>query len=115
MVIKQFEIWLADLNPRIGIEPGKSRPVLIVQTNLLNKNAHLSTIICPITTNVILEAAILRVHLQKDTANLIEDCDVLIDQIRVVDNKRLVKKLGKLPENLIPKVKENIKIMLDLD
>lgn len=33
----------------------------------------------------------------------------MIDQIRAVDNKRLVKKLGKLPENLIPKVKENIK------
>jgi len=37
MAIKQFEIWIGDLNPHIGIEAGKTRPVLIVQTNLLNK------------------------------------------------------------------------------
>jgi mRNA interferase MazF len=52
MQTKQFEIWIADLNPQIGTEPGKTRPVLIVQTNLLNSIPHPSTIICPITTNV---------------------------------------------------------------
>jgi len=52
MQTKQFEIWIADLNPQIGIEPGKTRPVLIVQTNLLNSIPHPSTIICPISTNV---------------------------------------------------------------
>ena len=35
MPIKQFEIWIADLNPQIGTEPGKTRPVLTIQTNLL--------------------------------------------------------------------------------
>ena len=44
MKIKQFEIWTADLNPQIGTEPGKIRPVLIVQTDLLN-SLHPSTII----------------------------------------------------------------------
>jgi mRNA interferase MazF len=52
MQTKQFEIWIADLNPQIGTEPRKTRPVLIVQTNLLNSIPHPSTIICPITTNV---------------------------------------------------------------
>jgi len=52
MQTKQFEIWIADLNPQIGTEPGKTRPVLIVQTNLLNSIPHPSTIICPISTNV---------------------------------------------------------------
>ncbi len=52
MQTKQFEIWIADLNSQIGIEPGKTRPVLIVQTNLLNSIPHPSTIICPISTNV---------------------------------------------------------------
>ncbi len=50
MDIKQFDIWLADLNPSIGTEPGKKRPVVIVQTDLLNET-HLSTLICPITSN----------------------------------------------------------------
>ncbi|WP_462282126.1 type II toxin-antitoxin system PemK/MazF family toxin, partial [Salinivirga cyanobacteriivorans] len=33
MQIRQFEIWVADLNPQIGTEPGKTRPVLTIQTN----------------------------------------------------------------------------------
>jgi len=69
MPIKQFEIWIADLNPQIGTEPGKTRPVLVIQTNLLNKIPHPSTIVCPITTNVKKGSEILRIHLKKGTAN----------------------------------------------
>jgi mRNA interferase MazF len=114
MTIKQFEIWIADLNPQIGTEPGKARPVLTVQTNLLNKIFHPSTIVCPITTNVKKDAEILRVHLNKGMANLQQDCDIMIDQIRAIDNNRLVKKIGDLPTELIDKVKENIMIVIDL-
>ncbi|MCK9559673.1 MAG: type II toxin-antitoxin system PemK/MazF family toxin [Candidatus Marinimicrobia bacterium] len=114
MAIKQFEIWIADLNPQIGTEPGKKRPVLVIQTDLLNKISHPSTIICPITTNVRKESDILRVHLVQGIANVKEDCDVMIDQIRAIDNQRLVSKLGKLPEELADKVKENISIVLDI-
>ncbi|MDQ6901963.1 MAG: type II toxin-antitoxin system PemK/MazF family toxin, partial [Bacteroidota bacterium] len=45
MKYKQFDIWLADLNLTVGTEPGKTRPVVIIQTDLLNET-HLSTIIC---------------------------------------------------------------------
>ena len=115
MSIKQYEIWIADLNPQIGTEPGKMRPVLVMQTNLLNKIPHPSTIICPITTVVEKESDILRVHLKRGTAKLHEDCDIMIDQIRAIDNKRLVKRIGDLPTDLIDKIKENIIILLDLD
>ena len=115
MPIKQYEIWIADLNPQIGTEPGKTRPVLVVQTNLLNKIPHPSAIICPITTNVEKDAELLRVHLKKGMANLNEDCDIMIDQMRAIDNKRLAKKLGDLPPELIDRVRENIMIILDLD
>jgi mRNA interferase MazF len=115
MAIKQFEIWIADLNPQIGTEPGKTRPVLVVQTNLLNKIPHPSTIVCPITTNVKKDADILRVNLKKGMANLHQNCDIMIDQIRAIDNKRLVSKIGDLPKELVSKVKENIQIVLDLD
>ncbi|MFV8347157.1 type II toxin-antitoxin system PemK/MazF family toxin [Flavobacterium sp. ZB4P13] len=113
MQIKQYEIWIADLNPQIGTEAGKTRPVLVVQTNLLNKIPHPSTIICPLTTNVKQSSEILRVHIKKGVANMHEDCDVMIDQIRSIDNKRLIKKTGVLPENLSEKVKQNIMIILD--
>jgi len=110
MSVKQFEVWVANLDPRQGTETGKTRPVLIVQTNLLNKT-HPSTLICPITTNVQLKSEILRVHLKKGTAKVKEDCDIMIDQIRSIDNRRLIKKLGDMPKELSEKVKENIGIL----
>lgn len=115
MSINQYEIWIADLNPQIGTEPGKTRPVLIIQTNLLNKIPHPSTIVCPITTKVEKDADILRVHLKKGMANLNEACDIMIDQIRAIDNTSLIKKIGDLPSALIDSVRENIMITLDLE
>jgi len=115
MLIKKFEIWIADLNPRLGTESGKSRPVLAVQTNLLNKIPHPSTIICPITSNVNNDSDILRVHLKKGMSHLNHNCDIMMDQIRAIDNRRLVKKIGDLPNDLYDKVKENLAIILDLE
>jgi len=115
MWTKQYEIWIADLNPQIGTEPGKTRPVLVIQTNLLNKIPHPSTIICPITTRVEKDAEILRVHLLKGMAGLNENCDIMIDQMRAIDNTRLVKKIGVLPSELIDMVKESLIITLDLE
>ncbi len=115
MSIKQFEIWIADLNPQIGTESGKTRPVLVVQTNLLNKIPHPSTIVCPVTSNVKKDSEILRVHIEKGMAKLNQDCDIMIDQIRAIDNKRLIKKVGSLPQDIIELVKENIQIIIDLE
>ena len=115
MSIKQYEIWIADLNPQIGTEPGKTRPVLIIQTNLLNKIPHPSTIVCPLTTNVKKDSEILRIHLIKGTANLQQACDIMIDQVRAIDNKRLIKRIGKLPTELVDRVKENLQIIIDLE
>ena len=115
MPIKQYEVWIADLNPQIGTEAGKSRPVLVIQTNLLNKVSHPSTVICPITTNVKKGSEILRVHLKKGMSNLHQDCDIMIDQIRAIDNNRLTKRIGHLSDNLIEQVKESLMIVLDLE
>ena len=114
MKVKQFEIWIADLNPTIGTEPGKVRPVIIVQTDLLNKH-HSSSIICPITTNIQKESEILRIHLKKGCCGLNEGCDIMIDQILAIDNKRLMKKVGIVPLEITEKIKENLKILLDLE
>jgi len=114
MKVKQFEIWLADLNPQIGTEADKTRPVVILQTDLLNQIVHPSTVICPLTTNVIDQSDVLRVHLKKGEANIQENCDIMIDQIRAIDNKRLIKKIGILPDRLMGKVKESVTIVLDL-
>ena len=114
MKAKQFEIWIADLNPTKGTEPGKIRPVIVVQSDLLNKH-HPSSIICPLTTNVQKDSEILRVHLNKGCCGLNEVCDIMVDQIRAIDNKRLIKKLGIAPTEVISILKENLKIILDLE
>jgi len=113
MKIKQFEAWIADLNPRFGTEAGKTRPVIVVQTNLLN-NIHPSSIICPLTTNIQKKSELLRIHLKKGMANLKEECDIMIDQIRAIDNRRLQKKIGIIPDERIRLLKHNLLIILDL-
>ena len=112
MKIKQYEIWIADLSPKFGTEAGKTRPVAVIQSDLLNK-FHPSTIVCPITTNVKVDANILRVHLTKGSSKLKEDCDIMIDQARAIDNKRLLKKIGDLNQEQIELIKTNLSIVLD--
>ncbi|POY36464.1 type II toxin-antitoxin system PemK/MazF family toxin [Solitalea longa] len=112
MTIKRFEIWLADLNPKQGTEAGKTRPVVIVQTDLLNEFEHPSTIICPITTNVQKGADVLRVHLPK--GNLDTESDIMVDQIRAIDNKRFIKKLGAINDNQRYQLVNSLKAILDL-
>lgn len=111
---KQYEVWLADLNPQIGTEPGKTRPVVIVQTNLLNMVSHPSTLVCPLTSKVNRKSILLRVHIKSGMANLKQDCDMLIDQLRAIDNKRLIKKIGTLPESVTELTRKNLAIVLDL-
>lgn len=111
MKINQFDIWLANLNPSKGTEPGKIRPVVVIQTDLLN-GVHPSTIVCPITTNVQPELEILRVHLRK--SQLDNPSDILVDQIRSIDNRRLIQKLAKLTKEQAASLKQNLQIVLDL-
>lgn len=111
MKINQYDIWLADLNPTMGKEPGITRPVVVIQTDLLNET-HPSTIICPITTNVQKDIEILRIHLKKNQLDKLSD--ILVDQIRAIDNKRFITKLGQLTNEQKTNLKNNIRIVLDL-
>ena len=111
MKIEKFHIYLTDLNPRLGTEPGKVRPVVVVQTNLLN-NTHPSTIVCPLTTKVNLGAHILRVHLQKGTSGLSKDSDILVDQIRAIDNRRFKTHMGVLVVRDRQKLLQNLHLLI---
>ena len=87
-MLKRGEIWLADLNPRQGTEPGKVRPVLVPQNQALLDVDHPSTLILPLSTNLIDEAEPLRVRIPAH-GRLERDSDALIDQLRAIDNVRL--------------------------
>jgi mRNA interferase MazF len=111
MNIRKFHVYLADLSPRMGTEPGKTRPVVVLQTDLLN-DIHPSTIICPVTTNVIADCSILRVHMAAKESGLKKNSDILVDQIRAIDNRRFVKELGVLSPHHREQLIRNIKIIL---
>jgi mRNA interferase MazF len=85
--------------------------VVVVQTNLMNA-VHPSTLICPITSQINLEATILRVHLNKGILDQLSD--ILVDQIRAIDNIRMMKKIGSLTKTQISQLKANLKIVLDI-
>lgn len=114
-LIKRGQIWWANLDPAKGTEPGKIRPVVIVQTDLLNQTGHPSTIICPVTTNVQRQASILRIFLKQGEAGLQQDSDILVDQIRAINNTRFTTQAGLLPTAKILLLEENLKKILDFN
>ena len=87
---KRGEIWLADLNPSHGTEPGKTRPVLIVQSQALLDAGHPSTYVIPLTTKLVDDAEPLRLRVPAGSG-LPQDSDLLMDQMRAIDNRRLVR------------------------
>jgi len=111
MEIKKGRVYIADLNPRIGTESGKIRPVVAVQTDLLN-GIHPSTVICPITTNIQPKIKYLRVHLAGGEGGLKAPSDILVDQIRAIDNRRLTKVTGRISPRSLKKLMENLRILL---
>ncbi|MGB6554502.1 MAG: type II toxin-antitoxin system PemK/MazF family toxin [Candidatus Binataceae bacterium] len=108
------DVWLANLNPRRGTKPGKRRPVLIVQAQALIDSGHPSTLVVPLTTNLIDGAEPLRIRVPAQGA-LRRDSDLLIDQLRAIDNKRIAEgPLVTLDDSAIERVEAAIREVLDL-
>ena len=108
------QVWVADLNPRRGTEPGKTRPVLIVQAQALLDAGHPSTLVAPLTTHLMDEAAPLRIRIPA-AGNLQRDSDALLDQLRAIDNRRLVRgPLVHVGPRLMNKVGQALLEVLDL-
>lgn len=106
-------LYLADLEPRRGTEPGKTRPVLVIQTDLLNDAGHPSTWVLPCTTRLTGEN-LLRVVLPRGLAGNREDCEVMVDQSRAIDNRRLVRSLKPLPRTILAEVAEKLRTLGEL-
>lgn len=113
MQIRHGYLYLADLNPRHGTEAGKTRPVVVIQTNYLNDVNHPSTWILPCTTRIVGEN-ILRVVLPRKIAGNSEDCEIMIDQSRSIDNNRIKKELGKIPIVILKEIKDKLRLLGNL-
>jgi mRNA interferase MazF len=115
MAYKRGGVYLVNLNPSRGTEPGKIRPCIVMQSNLLNEVGHPSTIVLPLTTQLIDDAEPLRYRLTS-REGLKYDSDVMLDQTRTIDNRRIS---GDLLTNLtneeMGKIELYWRIVLDLE
>ena len=103
------EVWLVNLNPiKKNNEVGKIRPALVLQNNELNHGGYPTSVILPLTTILIDEVEPLRYKV-KARDDLQKDSDILISQIRSIDNARFIKKLTRLSKKEI----EYVKSLLD--
>lgn len=110
--VKRGHIWLANLDPTIGHEIKKSRPAVIIQNDIGNKYSPI-TIIAPITSQYLNNIYPIEVFLPKKSG-LEKDSKVLLNQIRAIDKRRLIKKLGFLEPEIMNTIDDAIKISLGL-
>jgi mRNA interferase MazF len=111
---KRGEIYLTALDPTLGREIQKTRPALIIQNDISNRLTAM-TIVAPITSTVRFPLNPVHVLLPADRfTGLTVTSVALLNQIRAVDNMRLVKRLGSIDATTLERVEEAIRISLGL-
>jgi len=113
MQIKRGDIFLVNLEPIKGSEQGGMRPVLIIQNDISNKFSPV-TIIAAITSKIFDKEYPTNVFLSRKDSKLDKDSTILLNQIRTIDKKRLIRKIGSLDSLLMKKVDLAVKISLSL-
>ena len=88
--IKRYEIYFADLNPTIGSEIKKVRPVVIISQDDMNKYLE-TVVVCPLTSRL---HPLWRIRIQIKCAK--KDAEIAVDQIRTISKQRLKKKVDQL-------------------
>jgi mRNA interferase MazF len=112
-MFKRGSIYLAKLYPSKGHEVGKSRPILVLQTNMLNDINHTTVIIVPLSTSLVEQSFPLRYRIQKRD-NLLQTSEILCDQIRAIDINRLdAKIITSLTKQELLEIETRVQIILD--
>ena len=105
MVVSQYDIFIISLDPTIGHEIKKSRPCVIISPDEMNK--YISTvIIAPMTSKSHSYPTRVPIKFMGKIG-----C-IVLDHLRTVDKKRLIKKFGRLDQKTTDKIKSVIKEML---
>jgi len=112
--MKRDDVFWADLDPPYRSEPGKRRPVLVVQTDALTSAGHHSVIVLIITSQVKPQPDPLRVHIPHGGAGLPKPADVVIDQITSRDQSRFRQQIGAVPNSIMAEVDSKLQDVLDL-
>lgn len=114
MNIKRGEIVLANLEPVVGSEQGRIRPVLIIQNNDSNDYSP-TTIVAPFTTKRYTQEFPTNVELEPTDSKLKMKSTVLLNQIMTIDKRRIIKKISQLDDEAMRKVDVAIEISLGLN
>lgn len=117
--LKRGQLWEVDFEPQTHKqELGKrSRPALVMQTNILNQAGHATTIVIPGTTQVFRDAQgdgfPLRVSIGR-LGHMTQETDLLVDQIRTISNQRLmgIKPLAELSRAHMKRVEDALKMLI---
>jgi mRNA interferase MazF len=113
--LRQYDIWTADLNPAVGSEPGKSRPIVILQSDILHEAGHSSTIACAVSSQPRKGFSLIRITVVPDASNgLKKRSYILADQIHALDLSRLGERIGRLNSESILMLKESLKAILSI-
>lgn len=113
MELRKGEIYLANLEPSFGKEQGRIRPVLIIQNDTMNSSSPI-TIVAPITSRIFSKHYPTNVEITPKDSGLKIKSTILFNQIKAIDKRRIIKKLGEVSFNLMKKVDSAIKVSLDL-
>jgi mRNA interferase MazF len=107
-------VYVVDFNPRVKAKPGKLRPVLVVQSNLVNEAGYPSTIVIPTTRNSWKTPAFYDSAFDKRDMALDCDSDLLLGQLIAVANESFRKEIGSLQGSLIEEVERRVRIIFGL-
>jgi len=113
MKLLRGNIVLVNLEPVIGSEQGKTRPAVVIQNNIGNEYSP-TTIVASITSKIFGKEYLHNVKTTARESGLKSDSAIQLNQIRTVDKRRIIKKLGFLDESIMRKVDWAIKVSLDL-
>jgi mRNA interferase MazF len=113
MNIRRGEIYLAALDPVVGKETSKTRPVVIVSNDKNNQFSGTVTIL-PVTSQNLEKIYPFEVLLVKGSGNLPRDSKVKADQIRKIDKMRVLSQIGRLRASEVAEIEKAIKIHLEL-
>ena len=114
MVLQRGLLYVVDFNPPIRTKPGRIRPALVLQSDLVNQAGYPSTIVIPTTTRLIENPGILRLRLPKGEGGLDQASDLLLGQVIAVANSSFRRAIGALAQSLMEEVEQRIRIILGL-
>lgn len=113
MNIKRGGIYFAALDPVVGKEISKTRPIVVISNDQNNKFSATVTVL-PLTSQNLQRVYPFEVFLPGGTGGLPRDSKVKADQIRTLDKSRLVSSLGKLTEKELALIEKAVEIHLGL-